>query len=80
MHYPYVVDGKGYGMIDDITNEELKYVVDSIDKTGKTDYYVLCMDGRHSKKYDYRNFDLGKNNLHVRRFFQKIKYGYEVGE
>ena len=80
MHYPYIMEGKGYGMIDDITSDELKEVVDDIDKTGKSDYYALEMDGRHSKIYDYRNFDLGKNNLHVRRYFYKIKYGYEYGE
>ena len=80
MHYPYIMEGKGYGMIDDITSDELKEIVDDIDKTGKSDYYALEMDGRHSKIYDYRNFDLGKNNLHVRRYFYKIKYGYEYGE
>lgn len=80
MHYPYIIDGKGSGMIDDITSDELKKVVDNIDKTGKSDYYALEMDGRHSKIYDYRNFDLSKNNLCVRRYFYKIKYGYEHGE
>ncbi len=80
MHYPYIIDGEGSGMIDDITSDELMDVVENIDKTGKSDYSVLCMDGRNSKIYDYRNFDLKKNNLHVRRYFYKIKSGYEVGE
>ena len=80
MHYPYIIDGAGSGMIDDITSDELKDVVENIDKTGQSDYSVLCIDGRHTKTYDYRKFDLKKNNLHVRRYFYKIKYGYEVGE
>lgn len=80
MHYPYILDGNGSEMIDDITSEELKEVVNDIDKKGKSDYYALCIDGRHSKLYDYRNFDLDKNNLHVRRYFSKIKNGYEQGE
>lgn len=80
MHYPFVIDGAGYGMIDDITSEELKDIVDDIDKNGKSDYYALCMDGRNSRIYDYRNFDLDKNNLHIRRYFSKIKHGYEDGE
>ena len=80
MHYPYIIDGAGCGMIDDITSDELKDVVDNIDKTGESNYSVLCIDGRHTKTYDYRKFDLKKNNLHVRRNFYKIKYGYEVGE
>lgn len=80
MHYPYIIDGAGYGMIDDITGEELKNIVNKIDKTGKSDYYTLCIDGRHSEIYDYRDFNLEKNNLHVRRYFSKIKHGYEDGE
>ena len=80
MHYPYIIDGKGSGMIDDITSNELKKVVDDIDKKRKSNYYALEMDGRRSKIYDYRNFDLSKNNLQVRRYFYKIKYGYEYGE
>ena len=77
MHYPYVIDGAGYGMIDDITSEELKQIVENIDKTGKSDYYALLMHGRDSYNYDYRIFNLDKNNLQVRRYFQKIKYKYE---
>lgn len=80
MHYPCIIDGAGYGMIDDITSEELKDVISDIDKKGKSDYYVLRIDGRNSEIYDYRNFDLDKNNLYVRRYFWKIKYGYEAGE
>ena len=77
MHYPYIVDGKGSGMIDDITNEELKKVVDNVDKSRESKYSVFCIDGRHTKLYDYRKFDLDKNNLYVRRYFYKIKRGYE---
>lgn len=80
MHYPYIIDGAGYGMIDDITSAELKEAVEDIDKTNKSDYNILCIDGRHTEVYDYRNFDLDKNNLYVRRYFTKIKYGYESEE
>lgn len=79
MHYPFVTDGAGYGMIDDISSDELKDVVDDIDRVGKSDYYALCNDGRTSEIYDYRIFDLDRNNLYVRRYFQKIKHGYEDG-
>lgn len=80
MHYPYIIDGAGSGMIDDITSNQLKKVVENIDKAGKSNYSVWCMDGRRSKIYDYRNFNLKKNNLQVRRYFLKIKNGYEIGE
>ena len=71
MHYPYIIDGAGYGMINDITNDELKEVINNIDKTRKSNYKILCIDGRRTEIYDYRNFDLDKNNLYVRRYFQR---------
>ena len=77
MHYPYIIDGAGYGMINDITNKELKEVVNNIDKKGKSNYEIFCIGGRFTEIYDYRNFDLDKNNLYVRRYFFKIKYSYE---
>ena len=77
MHYPQIIDGAGYGMIDDITIEELKDIIKDIDKKGFSNYQCLCIDGRNTKIYDYREFDLRKNHLDVRRFFWKIKYGYE---
>lgn len=80
MHYPYITKGAGYGMIDDITNEELKEIVEDIDRTGKSDYCALLYGGRNSYLYDYREFDLDNNNLYVRRYFLKIKYSYEYGE
>ena len=80
MHYPYIIDGQGKGMIDDITNDELKKVVEDIDKTGVPKRYVLLFDKRHTELYDYRDFNLSKNNLYVRRYFYKIKYSYEYPE
>ena len=77
MHYPYITDGQGSGMIDDISNDELIKVVDDIDKTDIPKRHVLLIDKRHTKLYDYRNFNLSKNNLYVRRYFHKIKYSYE---
>ena len=77
-HYPYIMDGQGSGIIDDISNETLKDIIEDIDKTGEATYQALCMDGRRMKPYDYRIFDLKKNNLQVRRYFSKIKNGYEV--
>lgn len=77
MHYPYITKGAGYGMIDDITCEELKKIVNDIDKKGKSNYCALRYGGRNSYDYDYRKFDLDKNNLYVRRYFFRIKYSYE---
>lgn len=79
MHYPYIIDGAGFGVIDDTTNYELKQIIEDIDKKGESDYQY--MDLFHVlRPYDYRTFDLDKNNLHLRRSFRKIKNGYEIGE
>ena len=79
MHYPYIIDGAGFGIINDYTNEELKEMIDDIDKKGKSDYQYLSMF-LIPREYDYRNFDISKNNLHLRRFYRKIKYNYENEE
>ena len=76
MHYPYIIEGAGFGIINDYTNKELKEIVDDIDKKGKSDYQYLEIF-LIPKKYDYRNFNLVKNNLHLRRFYRKVKQGYE---
>lgn len=76
MHYPYITDGAGLGIINDYTNFELKEMVDDIDRKGKSNYQYLSMFST-PKDYDYRNFDLKKNNLHLKRFYRKIKRGYE---
>ncbi len=79
MHYPYIIDGKGSGMVDDVSMKEFHEIIDQIDRTGKSEYYVWCIGGRRSKVYDYRIFNLDKNNLYVRRYFFRIKYSYEAG-
>ena len=79
MHYPYIIDGAGFGIINDYTNKELKEMVDNIDKKGASDYQYLSMF-LIPREYDYRNFDISKNNLHLRRFYRKIKYNYENEE
>lgn len=76
MHYPYITDGAGLGIINDYTNLELKEMVDDIDRKGKSNYQYISMFLTY-KDYDYRNFDLKKNNLHLKRFYRKIKQGYE---
>lgn len=80
MHYPHITKGAGYGMIDDITSEQLKEIVEDIDKKGKSKYYSLQYFTKSSRIYDYREFDLDKNNLHIKRCFKLIKQSYEYGE
>ena len=78
-HYPYVVDGEGRGMLDDICDFELKEIVEDIDKKGYSEHYFTPGYER-TIKYDYRNFNIKNNNALLKGLVLEIKNGYEVGE
>ena len=78
--YPKVVAGAGRGMIDDVTNGELREIVADIDKKGKSKYKVISLETNKYVTYDYRNFSLSLNNLLERDRFRRIKVGYENEE
>ena len=78
-HYPYVIDGAGRGMIDDISSEELKDIVKDIDAKGYSKHYFTPGYERPIK-YDYRDFDLESCNILLKGCAEEIKYAYEVGE
>ena len=78
-HYPYIVDGAGRGMIDDMCDFELKEVVEDIDKKGYSEHYFT--PGYERKiKYDYRQFNIKTNNALLKGLVLDIKNGYEVSE
>ena len=78
-HYPYVVDGEGKGMLDDMCDFELKEIVEDIDKKGYSEHYFTPGYER-TIKYDYRNFNIKNNNALLKGLVLEIKNGYEVGE
>ena len=78
-HYPYVVDGEGRGMLDDICDFELKKIVEDTDKKGYSEHYFTPGYER-TIKYDYRNFNIQNNNALLKGLVLEIKNGYEVGE
>ena len=78
-HYPYIVDGAGRGMLDDICDFELKEVVEDTDKKGYSEHYFT--PGYERKiKYDYRQFNIKNNNGLLKGLILEIKNGYEVEE
>lgn len=78
-HYPYIIDGAGRGMMDDISDFELKEIVDDIDKKGYSNYNFTA--GYERKiKYDYRDFDIKSNNILLKGIISEIKYKYEIAE
>lgn len=75
-HYPYVIDGSGRGMIDDIDSYDLKNIIDDIDKKGISVHYFTPGYERPTK-YDYRDYDIKGDNILLKGRIEEIKYAYE---
>lgn len=72
--YPYVLDGAGQGIIDDLPCEELKALIGQIDRNGRTDepfYY-----GERRLPWDYRSFDLDILNFVLKAQVRRIEKDY----
>lgn len=76
--YPVIVDGAGRGMLDDMSDFDLKEIVEDIDKKGYSEHYVTCGYEKY-EKYDYRKFNIKTNNKKLKGLILEIKNGYEVG-
>ena len=75
-HYPYIIDGSGRGMIDDISSYKLKEIVNDIDKKGYSEHYFTPGYER-TIKYDYRDYDIKGDNILLKGKIEEIKYAYE---
>lgn len=75
-HYPYIIDGSGRGMIDDIDSYKLKEIVNDIDKKGYSEHYFTPGYER-SIKYDYRDYDIKGDNILLKGKIEEIKYAFE---
>ena len=75
--YPYIAEGEGLGMLDDITCEELKDIVLETDELGySTSYFTPGYET--NKKYDYRKYNIKTDNKNLKGLILLIKNGYEV--
>lgn len=77
--YPNITDGSGRGMIEDVSDYNLKEIVEETDKKGYSEYYVTPGYPKY-EKYDYRKFNLKANNKKLKGLVLDIKNGYEVSE
>ncbi len=77
-HYPYVIDGAGRGMLDDISQDDLKDIVDDIDKKGYSDY-DFTPGYERSIKYDYRDYNMKLDNALLKGEIVLIRDKYEPG-
>lgn len=58
---PFIIDGAGKGVIDDVSITELKEIISETDSTGKLPYSTIVIeenDEEIEEVYDYRDFDL----------------------
>lgn len=72
--YPYVLDGAGRGIIDDLSCDELREMVDQIDRNGHTDAPIYYQD--RIVPWDYRWFDLDCINGLLKGEIEEIEEGY----
>lgn len=72
--YPYVLDGAGQGIIDDMPCEELIELMEQIDRNGYTDEPIYYQD-RHIP-WDYRWFDLDCMNGLLKGEIERIEEAY----
>ena len=75
-YYPSIIDGAGNGMLDDVSDSWLEDIVKDTDKLGYSKYHY-SPGYETNKMYDYREFDLKKNNIMVKKVYPLIKKGYE---
>jgi len=72
--YPYVLDGAGRGIIDDMSCEELSELVAQIDRNGETDEPIYYQE--RMMPWDYRWFDLDCMNGLLKGEIELIEEGY----
>lgn len=73
-HYPYIVEGAGRGIIDDMYVDDVKELVEQIDRNGKTDQPVLYQTS--VAPWDYRNFNLKCENALLKGDIEAIEAQY----
>jgi hypothetical protein len=76
-NYPYISDGAGSGMLDDMSDFDLVEIVKDTDKKGYSSY-PYTPGYEKNNKYDYRKFNLKTNNSKLKGLILAIKNGYEV--
>lgn len=72
--YPYILDGAGQGIIDDLSCEELIELMGQIDRNGQTDEPIYYQE--RELPWDYRWFDLDCMNGLLKGGIAQIEEGY----
>lgn len=78
-HYPYVTEGKGKGIIEDMSPYELTEIIEKTDKDN-TLPKIMDMYTGEEVSWDYRKFDLEYCNVFFKDNVWKIQNAYEEYE
>lgn len=78
-HYPYVTDGKGKGIIEDISSYELLEMIEQIDSTGIIPKVYDAVKDKEVE-WDYRKFDIEFLNMFFKDYVARIREAYEMLE
>lgn len=73
--YPYIIEGSGCGIIDDMSSEELQELIAQIDNKGRTDDPIYY--NNRTFPWDYRWFNLDNTNALFKGEIRMIEEGYE---
>ena len=72
--YPYIVEGAGRGIIDDMNADELQELIAQIDNKGQTDNPIYYQN--RTFPWDYRWFNLDNINALFKGEIEMIEEGY----
>lgn len=72
--YPYIIDGAGRGIIDDVNVDELQELIVQIDNKGQTDEPIYYQN--RTFPWDYRWFNLDNINALFKGEIEMIEEGY----
>ena len=78
-HYPYVTDGNGKGIIEDMSPYELAEIIEKTDNDN-TLPKIMDMHTGEEVSWDYRKFDLEYCNVFFKDNVWKIQNAYEEYE
>lgn len=73
--YPQIINGKGRGILDDVSPEQFADFIDQIDSTGESNIHVT-RDG-HDVIWDYRHFNLECENALLKYGIDRVCRAYE---
>ncbi len=74
--YPIVIDGDGFGIIDDMPSDELLKLIHKIDAEGKSGF--VYEEQGYEQEWDYRNYDINKDYEFFQETEAKIELTFEL--